>query len=666
MEITDLERTEPAVGLPISAFDWIPTPAAHSAVTKAYESARKAGLADDMALVLAEAAMDPARLRADLGNPKQRHFDGCTITYITTDLWSPSVVPSLENVRFEDTRGHWLSAPDTKLLPRFGSAEDAAVLTLAADSPEHVVDVVSPLVVKALASNEKVKTIPLRGVEEPVMLAFARVAFRDQDPVTVLEPVDGFCRVAQTHDTLGVRLRDALVTFNVRPAERATLIKTVLGKGRDAVADPDDDEAAAKKKAVARARLRSLVLQQAVVIIGFEGPDHVPFDQARRRLVGRLHLSPPLGFTPEAVYSAKARAAVDALAARGRLPQVNGLSINQVEYALLGDATTPVPADGAPRLHTDELAALALRTMRPRAEAANNDVRYALRDLTGQLPTAPERLQVAAEIGLRAAPGITATVAQRAALARAWEVGAFSGPSWAVTRRPVTELLEEALEEHTKVRRGTMKVGPAITELAALASWYLVTADPHPLARSGFGTKRTAARGEKDNREPNTLLRAMMQDTDGIKQLAQVVYDGRAGRVLKVLPRGGRPLDIHRAEAPNLDEGALRHSVSPAARSSGGTDGAQHRTAEDDWTDAQTVVQEAAAEFHRAVRALCEVKTSSGQNFATTVGFRDQDINDHLANTQKLLHGLDFQRDRYLETQGIERALADQNDEGTA
>ncbi|MFI9009907.1 hypothetical protein ACIGNX_22010 [Actinosynnema sp. NPDC053489] len=657
-------------GLPISQFDWITKPAPRDAVVKAYERGVKLGLDDDLALALAEAAVDPAKLRAEFASPKQRHLDGCTITYVTLDVWAPAVVPSLENIRFEGARGHWNAHPDQKLLPRFGSADGAAALTLTADNPAHVVDVVSPLVADALAINERVKTIPLRGVEEPVMLAFARVSFRDGDPVTVLEPVDGFCRVAQTHSTLGVKLMDALITYNTRPSERVNLINNLLTAGRTAQADPEDEQDVAATKATSRARLRSLVLQKAMVIIGFAGPGHVPFDQARRRLVGRLHLSPPLEFTPAAMFGAKARAAVEALSGAGRLPVVTRLSSDQVEYALLGDATTPIPRGGPPKLKADELAALALRTMRPRTAAAERDVRLAIRDLTGQLPSAADCQQIAAEIGLRAAPGVTTTVAQRAALARAWQIGAFTDTNWKVTRRPVGEILDEALVELGRLRRGLAKTAPSITELGALASWYLVTAAPHPLARSGFGTKRSVTRpGPKDNREPNTLLRAMMQDADGLKQLAQVVYDGRAGRVLTVLPRGTRPTDVHRPDAADLDESALRNSVATTPRPRGDgngepadghgtTDGTgadhdsagDHRTPEDDWVDAQYAVQVAAAEMHRATNALLAVKTSNGQTFAATLGFRDHDVNSHLANIQRILHGLDFQREMHLQT----------------
>jgi hypothetical protein len=294
---------------------------------------------------------------------------------------------------------------------------------------------------------------------------------------------------------------------------------------------------------------------------------------------------------------------------------------------LLGDATTPVPQGGTPKLTTDELAALALRTMRPRTEGAHRDVRLAIRDLTGQVPSAADCQQVAAEIGLRAAPGVTTTVAQRAALARAWVIGAFTDAAWTVTRRPINEILDQALVELGHIRRGVSKNGPSITELTALASWYLVTANPNPLARSGFGTKRSVTRtGAKDNREPNTLPRAMMQDADGLKQLAQVAYDGRAGRVLTVLSPGIRPADMHRPDATPLDELELRRSITAGRTDNDQDEGASesHRTAEDEWTDAQKAVQAAAAELRRTTTALVGVRTANGQTFAATLGFRDE------------------------------------------
>lgn len=636
-------------GLPLSRFAWIPKPAAKAAVQSAYASGMKAGLPDDIALTLAEAAMDPAQLRAELNNPKQRHIDGCTITYVTVDVWAPAVIPSLENVRFEHERGHWLATPEQTLLPRYGSAHDSPALTLSANDPDHVVGVVSGLVEKALVANHQVQTIPLRGVEEPVMLAVARVAFRNGEQVTVLDPIDGFCRVAKTHHTMGVTLFDALITYNNKPSMRGTLIKDILETGRRSEPAGDDTEDLARQKAEARSKLRSLVLQKAMVIIGFDGQGHVSFDQARRRLVGRLHLSPPHEFTAEATHGAKGRAVVESLTDHARLPDVTGLNDSQVAYALLGDATTPVPDEGAPDLSPDEISALALRALRPRSEPARRDVDFAIRDLTGHRPTAAECQNVAAELALRAAPGISATVAQRAALARAWQIGAFTDSGWTVTRRPVEALLKQSRMELDQLRRSGSKVGPAMTELAALASWYLVTADPHPLARSGFGTKRSARTG-KDNREPNTLLRAMMQDPDGLRQLAQVVYDGRAGRSLTVLPQGARPVDQHRADARRLDEAALRESVITPGTTTGSSDPDRHRIPEQDWTDAQEAVQSSAAELDRATRELLKTRRADGATFASTLGYADEDVMRQVEASTKRLNGLDFQRTLYLES----------------
>jgi hypothetical protein len=133
------------------------------------------------------------------------------------------------------------------------------------------------------------------------------------------------------------------------------------------------------------------------------------------------------------------------------------------------------------------------------------------------------------------------------------------------------------------------------------------------------------------------------------------VYDGRAGRRLTVLPRGARPLDTHRPDATALDEFALRKSIITTSRpkdDNGGPLG-KHQTPEDHWVDAQKVVQLAAAEMNRATQALHTVRTANGQRFTETMGFRDQDVNDHIDAVQKALHALDFQREIYLRQQGV-------------
>jgi hypothetical protein len=399
------------------------------------------------------------------------------------------------------------------------------------------------------------------------------------------------------------------------------------------------------------------------VIIGFDGPGAVTFDQARRRLVGRLHLSPPMAFTAEATYGAKARAAIDALSDSGKLPTASGLTPQQVAYALLGDAATKVPEHGRPNLRSDEIAALALRAMRPRGTAAARAIEFAIRDLTGQRPGAAEYQQIAAEIALRAAPDVIGTVALRAALARSWQIGAFSDVGWSLTQRSIPDLLAAAELELERLRRDTTSVGPAIAELGVLASWHLVTSAPYPLARSGFGTKRSAARaGEKDNREPNTLLRTMMLDPHGVQQLAQVIYDGRAGRPLTRLENGSAAVDAPRPHATELTEPELRAAVNTGKRDGSSTAAGNHRTPEDDWADAQKSVQNTAAGIDRAMKTLMTVRMADGRTFASTHGYKDEDVSRQVEAVRKALNGLEFTFDNWLAAQtGVDMFDTDEN-----
>ncbi|WP_151898327.1 hypothetical protein [Streptomyces sp. C8S0] len=110
------------------------------------------------------------------------------------------------------------------------------------------------------------------------------------------------------------------------------------------------------------------------------------------------------------------------------------------------------------------------------------------------------------------------------------------------------DLLPEALRELVQAGEAA---GPAIAELAALASYHLVGGRTQLLTRSEFG-------GRGSNTEPQQIMRQLAKTDVGLRQLCQIVLDGRAGRDPQELAKGTMPQDTRIADANILTPERLR------------------------------------------------------------------------------------------------------------
>lgn len=553
-----------------------------------------AGLPAELAEALAHSAANQQQLRSALRSPKVQRFGTEEFTYIESDILTYRIVPSPDNVRFEGE--HARGAINT---PRFGAVTGKPLLTFEMDSAEDMINAMAAQISDMVEHNPHVPSIKDRGIETPGWLSFLQLTTKDVGSVVRLESTDGFGRTVGSQDGLGITFKDA--AWNLRPGGRraASLLRDLV---QWANTDIVTDEQARK--------VRCSIMPNARVIIGYSAQR--PFDRARRRFVAHLHMAPPMNFTYATTLNAKANAAVDNLYERGLLPVPAGMTAVEVRGIL----------DGSVRDHDlleDEVAVLACGTLNPnqnRREA--RAVNEAITDLTGVKPILQERTQLAAEVALRRLPNDKRLTALRAALERSWRWAPLRGV--ALTRREPLELLSEAIHDLVQTGDGT---GVAIPELVTLASYHLVSGRTQLLTRSEFG------RG--DNVEPPQILRRMAKSDAGLRQLCQIILDGRAGRDPQELPDDTEPEDRRFRDASVLTPERLRELAEMSE------EGISYRTPEDLFAAAIADFEGKLYDLYEAAKAVAAVVDDTGVALVDTVGFETTEVNTSLQDVVNLV-----------------------------
>ncbi|MEU4266173.1 hypothetical protein ACYCCF_30030 [Streptomyces argenteolus] len=570
-------------------------PASQAVIDKSIAAGIAAGLSQEMAETLTASAADQQQLRQALRSPKVQRFGSEEFTYIEFDVVTYRVLPSPDNIRFEDAH-----ARGTIGMPRFGSVGEEALLTFEMDSADKLIDAMAPRITDMEENNPHVASILDRGIETPGWLSAVRV-ITDLGAVTRLESTDGFGRTVASHKGLGITFKD--VAWNLRPGgRRATnlLRDLVEWAGSDMVTDEQ-----ARK-------VRCSIMPNARVIIGFSAPRG--FDRARRRFVAHLHMAPPMNFSTATTLNAKANAAVDKLYERGLLPVPSGMTAEGVRDIL----------DGSNREHgllPDQVAVLACGALNPHPNKRQaRAVNEAIVDLTGAKPKLEERTQLAAEVSLRRFPADKRLTALRSSLDRAWRWSVLRGVE--LTFGEPLDLLAEALRELVQASETDR---PATAELATLASYHLVGGRTQLLIRSEFG-------GRGSNVEPQQIMRQLAKTDAGLRQLCQIVLDGRAGRDPQELAKGTMPQDKRVSDAEILTPELLRELADLSDE-----EGITHLTPEDRFAAALKEFQGRLDDLHVAAQAVGNVTGEDGVALVDTLGFNNSDVRDTLSEINDLV-----------------------------
>ncbi|MBB5913594.1 hypothetical protein BJY24_002461 [Nocardia transvalensis] len=554
--------------------------ASGAVIDKSIAAGMAVGLPRELAEVLAHAAADQQQLRGALRSPKIQRFGTEEFTYIEFDVLTWRIVPSPDNIRFEGAHARGAIG-----MPRFDAVEEWPLLTFEMDSTEGMINAMGPRIKDMLEHNPHVPSIQNRGIETPGWLSFLQLTTNDVGSVIRLESTDGFGRTVAAHQGLGITFKDA--AWNLRPGGRraASLLRDLVDW---ADSDIVSDEQARK--------VRCSIMPNARVIIGYAAQRS--FDRARRRFVAHLHMAPPMTFSPATTLNAKANAAVDNLFERGLLPVPDGMDAAEVRGIL----------DGSIRDHElldDEVAVLACGALNPHPNRRQaRAVNEAIADLTGTRPRLEERTLLAAEVALRGFPDDKRLTALRAALERSWRWVPLRGV--ALTCKEPQILLKKAIRELVQT---TATERPAIAELAALASYHLVAGPTQLLARSEYG------RG--NNTEPQQILKRLANSDVRLRQLCQIILDGRAGRKPQLLPDGMEPRDSVIRGADILDATQLRKLAAMSE------EGISHDSPEDEFAVATKGFEDQVEELHQAAQAVASVEDRDGVPLVDTRGYEN-------------------------------------------
>ncbi|MEU8408031.1 hypothetical protein AB0C19_17735 [Micromonospora sp. NPDC048842] len=563
-------------------------PLASAAVlAKSVAAAVTAGLSEELAETLANSAADQQQLRAALRMPKIQRFGVEQFTYIEFDVLTWRILPSPDNIRFEGEHARGMVG-----MPRFGARDGQPLLTFEMRSAQKLIDAMGPRITDMAENNPHVASIMDRGIETPGWLSFLELT-TDVGTVIRLESTDGFGRTVAAHKGLGIAFKDA--AWNLRPgSRRAATLHNNLVEWADS--DVVTDEQARM--------VRCAIMPHARVIIGYSAPRG--FDRARRRLVAHLHMAPPMNFSIATTLNAKANAAIDKLHERGLLPVPDDMTADEVRDILDG-------SNRAHNLYEDQVAVLACGALNPpHNRRAARVVNEAVADLTGAKPRLEERTQLAAEVALRGFPADKRLTALRSSLERAWRWSALRGVE--LTWREPLELLLEAIRE---LVRGD-DTGPAITELAVIASYHMVGGRTQLLTRSEFG-------GRGSSTEPAQILTQMTRTDSGLRQLCQIVLDGRAERAPQELPDGVQPRNKRIPDAETLTAARLRQLAKLSDEQ-----GITHDSPEDLFAAAIQQFQDCLEQLHCAAQEIESIVDDTGVTLVDKLGYDNPTVKDTL------------------------------------
>jgi hypothetical protein len=474
-------------------------------------------------------AADVSQLKKSIDNPIKYHLGLHTYTYIELDVVTWRIFPSPENVRFEDERFGFETAE------RFGSLDSVApVLVFNSESVNKLLDRTVNESKDIMQENPHTKTISARGIEVGGWLSLCRISANDLRPVGILESTDGFSRTVGAHDGLTLSPRDALLKLTNAATEndyRRELIEL-----RDRAATGQDIGL------IDETRLRCSVMRRARIIVAYDynsqAKEKPKFDKARRTLVGHLHLAPQHGFSQSTNSATKANEICVALETEGYIPQISGLTQEQVIKCLNGNLEPWLTAG----LHKDQYAPFILSSYRPNLNTRQGKaIKTAIENLTGQTIKSDELAEIASEVALRAivrSSGIQKTaadqmvIALRSVLGKTWQSGIFSGVTF--TNRDLEEIYKDAVSEldyeiaNTQNRQGESTSSRA--ELAAMASFVMVAVAKPPLLTRAVGRK-----GFGNNDEPAKVMNELLRLHVGLAQLKQTIVDLRAGTDARVV-----------------------------------------------------------------------------------------------------------------------------------
>ncbi|MFD5619894.1 hypothetical protein [Streptomyces yangpuensis] len=524
------------------------------------------GLSEGAVAALARAAVQPEDMRRKLADVNRLRVQGGTLHMVETRLWSASVVPHPANPREYGRRSYALGGGTggdvPRLLPEPTSAPgERPELWLQVARADDLAQRLNEAEERLVRENPLADDISIEGVLQPLTVVPLTVHHEagGVGPTSLLIAADGSSRISAVHGLLG--LAPAVIAYqwgrDVRTFRREVnrWLRLVQKQGWESLSPSE------------RGKVRVLTVP-ARVVVGY-APDAragVRFHTAVRNFIGLTHIRPPKPYGAATEHEAKGDAVLDSLAeaVRSRRARITP----QEKRWFAGVTTEEEAADEGFSPHRDVRAMEIVRGLLGGGSGTARRVNEGIRSLTAQQrPKRDERVDIAVELVLRPVRTEKADLQpyvrpRRAVLQRAYRLPETADlPAEAPLEgspggRSLEDLRDAALKEAAQgLGVGDLKLGPAQTELAVKAAYYMVTAEPMALQTEGSG----AARSE-DSRSTVGVLRAMLARQQGVNQAYEVVRAGRAGRPLLEVDENGAPVRTASGVHRELTDALVRHT----------------------------------------------------------------------------------------------------------
>lgn len=537
----------------------LPRPAAVTNLTNALEGKN---LSPEAARALARAAARPDDMRRKLADPVELRVQGGTLLLVETRLWSAAVLPHPANPREYGHRTYALGGEPggvgNVLLEPESMPNGHAELVLTVDTREDLIARLTDAEERLVRTNPLVEDLQVEGVLQPLTVVALTVEHADEaESVTFLIAADGSSRISSAHRIQGHSIPDLVYTFPVdeRKFRLAVNEQARLSQGTD-WGNLSDRE---------RGRLRVHTVP-ARIIVGFqpEPRGHLPFHTAIRNFIGLTHIRPPKAYGRPVENEAKADAVLEALA-RPLATRPALISERKKSWLAATASVDRIVRWGFPE-YPDLRTAEIIRAILAGGNRTARRVNDGIRSLTvQQQPKREDRVDIAVELILRPlrtrehdAPSFVRP--RRAVLQRAYRLPEIADlpaeeqmEGMPGSKLSLEQLRDQALEEVEAGHGDDGRLGPAQTELAVKAIYYMAASEPMALQRELFG-----GGGDEDDRSPAVVMRAMLSRQRGVLQAYRVIKAGRTSRPLLEVDDDGKAVRV-KGELQLLTDDRVRH-----------------------------------------------------------------------------------------------------------
>lgn len=493
-------------------------------------------MSEAAAQAIANAVVDPSTVRKYIGEPTDPQFEeiavpGGHVLGIRTTVWSRRVMPDPRNPRTGPTWRHAFAVDpgmgdeDSRFRPLpetqtpEGQPETTPELVVKIESRHHLEWASDQAASYVLAENNWTASIETQGVMEAVWLVPTTFIHGDgADPVTALTTAEGSSRTTAVHNILGLRSSD--VPYDDQDQK---MMRTSFRRLTEAL-----EKGTATPKQFVDLRCERM---PALILVGFRryAASKAGFPTAVKSLVALRHVDPPKPWGEGPANESLADEVLSELHRRKL--------ITETERAYYAGAITKTEAKAAHLSDDPVFRATRIVELFAKADDSTGDaIRVAVTSQsTRKRITRKMCNELATALIVRSATEDTTKTDRIRRYMRSAFGPSVYGEDWKTTGKDVEALLKEAVREIERAlgNPAISEPGPASLELAVRATYPLVVT-------GGLTDDRgTANNNQPDRRVLGEVIEGMRKSARGAFQLAQVLRDFAADRLIRAVDESG-------------------------------------------------------------------------------------------------------------------------------